>query len=87
VKLLADPDLPGPYARAARRTLAAKSAIYAQGCDRRGRQTEAAWYRNLSRAAGLAPGPMVAPLADAWLNLIPTGGVQRDNLLQQENPV
>ena len=57
VKLLAEPDLPEPYARAARRTLAAKCAIYAQGCDKRGRQPEAAWYRNLSRAAGLAPGP------------------------------
>ena len=56
VKLLADPDLPGAYARAARRMLAAKGAIYAQGCHKRGRQTEAAWYENLSRAAGLAPG-------------------------------
>ena len=57
VKLLADPDLPEPCARAARRTLAAKGAIYAQGCDKRGRQQEAAWYQSLSRAAGLAPGP------------------------------
>ena len=45
VKLLAEPDLPEAYARAARRMLAAKCAIYAQGCDKRGRQTEAAWYR------------------------------------------
>ena len=45
--------------------LAAKCAIYAQGCDKRGRQTEAAWYRNLSRAAGLAPGPNAWPDADA----------------------
>ncbi len=65
VKLLADPDLPEAYARAARRMLAAKCAIYAQGCDKRGRQTEAAWYRNLSRAAGLAPGSNAWPDADA----------------------
>ena len=44
VKLLAEPDLPAAYARAARRTLAAKGAIYAQGCHKRGRQIEAAWY-------------------------------------------
>jgi glycosyltransferase involved in cell wall biosynthesis len=57
IKLLADPDLPEPYARAARCTLAAKSAIYAQGCDKRGRQSEAAWYRALSRRAqGPYPG-------------------------------
>ena len=80
VKLLAEPDLPEPYARAARRTLAAKSAIYAQGCDKRGRQTEAAWYRNLSRAAG--PGPMATPLAGDWMNMFPTEGAQLDNLLQ-----
>ena len=65
VKLLADPDLPEAYARAARRMLAAKCAIYAQGCHKRGRQTEAAWYGNLSRAAGLAPGPNAWPDADA----------------------
>jgi glycosyltransferase involved in cell wall biosynthesis len=82
VKLLAEPDLPGPYARAARRTLAVKAAIYAQGCDKRGRQKEAAWYWNLSRAAGSAPGPMVAPPAGDRMNLIPTEGVHLDNLLQ-----
>jgi glycosyltransferase involved in cell wall biosynthesis len=65
VKLLAEPDLPDPYARAARRMLAVKCAIYAQGCDKRGRQTEAAWYGNLSRAAGLAPGPNAWPDAYA----------------------
>ncbi|MDP1761832.1 MAG: glycosyltransferase, partial [Deltaproteobacteria bacterium] len=41
VKLLEEPDLPEAYARAARQTLAAKCAIYAQGCDKRGRQPEA----------------------------------------------
>ncbi|MBU4233654.1 MAG: glycosyltransferase family 2 protein [Proteobacteria bacterium] len=65
VKLLAEPDLPAAYARAARRMLAAKCAIYAQGCDKRGRQTEAAWYGNLSRAAGLAPDSQAWPDADA----------------------
>jgi len=54
VKLLEEPDLPRPYARAARQTLAVKCAIYAQGCDKRGRLTEAARYRALSR---LAQGP------------------------------
>ena len=38
VKLLAEPDLPEAYARAARQMLAAKCAIYAQGCDKRGKQ-------------------------------------------------
>jgi glycosyltransferase involved in cell wall biosynthesis len=65
VKLLADPDVPEAYARAARRMLAVKCAIYAQGCDKRGRQTEAAWYGNLSRAAGSAPGSNAWPDADA----------------------
>ena len=36
VKLLTDPDLPAAYARAARRMLAAKCAIYAQGCAQAG---------------------------------------------------
>jgi glycosyltransferase involved in cell wall biosynthesis len=65
VKLLEEPDLPEPCAAAARRTLAAKCAIYAQGCKKRGRFSEAASYRALSRGAqGLnagsawpAPGP------------------------------
>jgi glycosyltransferase involved in cell wall biosynthesis len=48
VKLLAEPDLPAAYARAARQVLAAKCAIYAQGCDKRGKIEEAAWYRNQS---------------------------------------
>ena len=51
VKLLQEPDLPQPYARAARETLAAKCALYAQGCARRGRLTEAAWYRAMERRA------------------------------------
>ena len=51
VKLLQEPDLPESYAQAARRTLAAKCAIYAQGCDKRGKDDEAASYRRLGRQA------------------------------------
>jgi len=91
VKLLQGPDLPEPYARAARRTLAAKCAIYAQGCSKRGRQQEAAWYLRLGRAAaltpGATPGPMATPLTGDWMKMIPTEGAQLDNLLQQENPI
>jgi glycosyltransferase involved in cell wall biosynthesis len=65
VKLVQEPDLPESCALAARRTLAAKSAIYAQGCAKRGRQKEAAWYQSLSRAAGLASGPNLVPAAYA----------------------
>lgn len=62
VKLVQDPDLPEPYARAARRMLAAKCAIYAQGCEKRGKVTETAWYRAWERRArGLDPG-----LAPPW---------------------
>ncbi len=49
VKLLAEPDLPSPYARAAREMLTAKCAIYAQGCGKRGKTAEAAYYRDLGR--------------------------------------
>jgi glycosyltransferase involved in cell wall biosynthesis len=48
VKLLAEADLPKAYARAARQTLAAKCAIYAQGCEKRGRHREARFYRDLA---------------------------------------
>jgi len=83
VKLLADPDLPEAYARAARRMLAAKCAIYAQGCQKRGRATEAAWYGKLGRAAELTPGPMLTPFTGDRMktSVIPTGG-EHDNLLQ-----
>jgi glycosyltransferase involved in cell wall biosynthesis len=62
VKLLADPDLPEPYAQAARHTLAAKCAIYAQGCAKRGKPSEARFYRDL--AAAPTPG---APLPQEFL--------------------
>ena len=71
VKLLGEPDLPEPYARAARHMLAVKCAIYAQGCEKRGRNEEALFYRDLSRrAAGLKPGPNgfpdASPLSRDW---------------------
>ena len=47
VKLLGEPDLSELYARAARRMLAAKCAIYAQGCEKRGKYSEAQLYRKL----------------------------------------
>ena len=52
VKLLTEPDLPGANARAARRMLAVKCAIYAQGCHKRGKIEEAAFYRNQNWEAG-----------------------------------
>ncbi len=45
MKLLNDPELPAPEARAARRVLARKCAIYAQGCEKRGKHAEADYYR------------------------------------------
>ncbi len=49
VKLLNEPDLPEPHRAAARRTLAEKCAIYAQGCEKRARLAEARFYRELER--------------------------------------
>jgi len=46
-KLLAEPALPELHRRAARQTLAAKCAVYAQGCEKRGRLAEADYYRGL----------------------------------------
>jgi glycosyltransferase involved in cell wall biosynthesis len=54
MKLLKDPDLPAAYAQAARQTLARKCAIYAQGCEKRGKRREARQYRRLSPGAGEA---------------------------------
>jgi glycosyltransferase involved in cell wall biosynthesis len=56
-KLLDDPELPAPEAQAARRTLARKCAIYAQGCEKRGRLMEAGVYRRLGETAP-GPGPI-----------------------------
>jgi hypothetical protein len=52
-KILLEPDLPEPLAQAARQVLAAKCAIYAQGCEKRGKTAEAAFYRNLSHDAAI----------------------------------
>lgn len=51
LKLLNEPELPPPYARAARRTLARKCAIYAQGCVKRAKPDEARGYQELGRRA------------------------------------
>jgi len=47
VKLLQEPGLPEPYREAAERMLAHKCAIYAQGCEKRGKVEEAYYYRHL----------------------------------------
>jgi hypothetical protein len=46
-KLLQEPALPAAYRQAARQTLARKCAIYAQGCEKRGRTSEARYYLKL----------------------------------------
>ncbi len=51
LKLLADPGLPAPEAQAARRVLAKKCAIYAQGCEKRGKWPEGGFYRELGLQA------------------------------------
>ncbi len=55
LKLLEEPGLPGSHARAARQVLARKCAIYAQGCEKRGKTGEANDYRRLGglNAVGL----------------------------------
>jgi glycosyltransferase involved in cell wall biosynthesis len=47
LKLLDEPELPPPHAQAARRVLARKCAIYAQGCEKRGKSEETAYFRRL----------------------------------------
>jgi len=47
-KLLGEPGLPPAYREAATRTLTKKCAIYAQGCDKRGKIAEALFYRRLA---------------------------------------
>ena len=58
-KLLNEPALPVTYREAVRRTLARKCAIYAQGCEKRGRVAEARFYRELG-LWGEGQGPEVA---------------------------
>ncbi len=50
-KMLTEPDLPAPYRRAVRSALARKCAIYAQGCEKRGKVAEARHYRRLAAGA------------------------------------
>ncbi len=50
-ELLKEAELPARLAPAVRRVLAAKCAIYAQGCEKRGRMAEALGYRRLGRWA------------------------------------
>jgi glycosyltransferase involved in cell wall biosynthesis len=64
IKLLREADLPAPYARAAQKMLALKCAIYAQGCEKRGKHTEAAFYRHL-RAPREAFDPTTTGFLDA----------------------
>jgi glycosyltransferase involved in cell wall biosynthesis len=60
-KILAEPGLPAPYRVAARRVLAAKCVIYAQGCEKRGKNSEAGVYRRLAaEAAGSPRGPLTS---------------------------
>jgi glycosyltransferase involved in cell wall biosynthesis len=47
-KLLKEPALPEPHRQAARRTLTAKCAVYAQGCEKRGKLAEAGYFRDLA---------------------------------------
>lgn len=51
-KLLQEPGLPAPYRAATLRTLANKCAIYAQGCEKRGKMDEARLYRELAELGG-----------------------------------
>jgi glycosyltransferase involved in cell wall biosynthesis len=53
-KLLGEPGLPPAYREAAACTLAKKCAIYAQGCDKRGKTAEALFYRRLADLAAAA---------------------------------
>lgn len=59
-KILAEPDLPEPYRQAARRTLAAKCAVYAQGCEKRGKKEEAQLFRGIGLEGERADAPASA---------------------------
>ncbi|MBM4288286.1 MAG: glycosyltransferase family 2 protein [Deltaproteobacteria bacterium] len=54
VKLAQDPELPPRLRPAVLHTLAAKAAVYAQGCEKRGKAAEAQYYRQLAGRAGRA---------------------------------
>jgi len=58
VKLLAEPDLPEPCSASARRTLAAKCAIYAQGCEKKGQAARSRLVSEPEPASGrIGAGP------------------------------
>jgi len=55
-KILAIPELPSSFREAARRTLEEKCRIYAQGCAKRGKLTEAQrYYDMLADPAKIGP--------------------------------
>ncbi len=56
LKILAEPDLPASHRQAARCTLARKCAIYAQGCEKRGKIGESRHYRQLGADLADLPG-------------------------------
>ncbi len=47
IKLLQEPRLPEPYRHAAERILTRRCAIYAQGCEKRGKIDEACLYKKI----------------------------------------
>jgi glycosyltransferase involved in cell wall biosynthesis len=51
-RMIEEAGLPGNYRDAARRMLARKCAIYAQGCEKRGKYQEAEFYRELGEQEG-----------------------------------
>jgi glycosyltransferase involved in cell wall biosynthesis len=54
VKLLQEPGLPADYRAAARRILIEKCHLYAQGCGKRGKVSEARYYQDLALASARA---------------------------------
>jgi glycosyltransferase involved in cell wall biosynthesis len=52
VRMIEEAGLPGKYRDAARRMLARKCAIYAHGCEKRGKYQEAEFYRELGEQEG-----------------------------------
>jgi glycosyltransferase involved in cell wall biosynthesis len=83
VKILEEADLPETYARAAREVLAGKCAVYAQGCEKRGKSAEAAFYRDLGRQTAAGKQGLSGCDAELTEKSFPTprGGSQLDNML------
>ena len=57
VKLLDDPDLPSPMPGRPGTCWPSNATIYAQGCRKRGKMAEAAYYRHLGRCTARGAGP------------------------------